>query len=157
VRINPIATRRDKEFNAADNVVWLTLEQHIQTHKLLFEINRNDYDRIAYELLGRMIGLEEAHRQLGIVANRGKVQSDSSNRMRSMANMSHEVTTETRRKIGLFRRGFRYSSDSILKMSLAQRGRAKPKIECPHCDRIGGFPQMKQHHFDNCKRITKCE
>ena len=27
----------------------------------------------------------------------------------------------------------------------------KAKVECPHCFKIGGFPQMKQWHFDNCK------
>lgn len=29
----------------------------------------------------------------------------------------------------------------------------KRKIECPHCNKIGGIPQMKQWHFDNCKSI----
>ena len=27
----------------------------------------------------------------------------------------------------------------------------KPKITCPHCNKIGGLPQMKRWHFDNCK------
>ena len=27
----------------------------------------------------------------------------------------------------------------------------KPIIECPHCNKTGGLPQMKQWHFDNCK------
>lgn len=27
----------------------------------------------------------------------------------------------------------------------------KPKLKCPHCEKIGGAPQMKRHHFDNCK------
>ena len=27
----------------------------------------------------------------------------------------------------------------------------KPIIECPHCNKAGGLPQMKQWHFDNCK------
>ena len=27
----------------------------------------------------------------------------------------------------------------------------KPIVECPHCNKIGGLPQMKQWHFTNCK------
>ena len=30
----------------------------------------------------------------------------------------------------------------------------KPIVECPHCDKTGGLPQMKQWHFDNCKLIN---
>ena len=44
-----------------------------------------------------------------------------------------------------------HSDETKLKMSLAKVGIAKPKIECPHCHKIGGLPQMKQWHFDNCK------
>ena len=31
----------------------------------------------------------------------------------------------------------------------------KPKVECPHCNKIGGLPQMKQYHFDKCKTLGK--
>jgi hypothetical protein len=27
----------------------------------------------------------------------------------------------------------------------------KIKLTCPHCGKIGPMPQMKRHHFDNCK------
>jgi len=26
-----------------------------------------------------------------------------------------------------------------------------PKVECPHCKKIGGRNQMKRYHFENCK------
>jgi hypothetical protein len=26
--------------------------------------------------------------------------------------------------------------------------------ECPHCNKSGGEPQMKQWHFDNCKEYV---
>lgn len=44
------------------------------------------------------------------------------------------------------------------KVSLALKGRpahnkGKPqeRISCPHCNKQGGLPQMKQWHFDKCK------
>lgn len=36
-RINPNATRHNRDFNAPDNVVWLALDQHIEAHKRLAE------------------------------------------------------------------------------------------------------------------------
>lgn len=37
-------------------------------------------------------------------------------------------------------------------ISAAKKGIAKLKVVCPHCGVIGGEPQMKQWHFNNCKR-----
>jgi len=31
----------------------------------------------------------------------------------------------------------------------------KPKVECPHCNKIGGLPQMKQYHFEKCKMLRE--
>lgn len=44
-----------------------------------------------------------------------------------------------------------HSEETKQKMSLAKKGKPKPKITCPHCGKIGGKPAMKQWHFDNCK------
>lgn len=37
------------------------------------------------------------------------------------------------------------------KMSEIKKGKPKPKLKCPHCGKIGGYPQMIQWHFDKCK------
>ncbi len=37
----------------------------------------------------------------------------------------------------------------------ALKGRSREKATCPHCAKVGGGPQMKQWHFDNCKKRTK--
>lgn len=31
------------------------------------------------------------------------------------------------------------------------KGRMRPQVTCPYCNKTGGAPQMKQWHFDNCK------
>jgi len=36
-------------------------------------------------------------------------------------------------------------------ISKSNSGKEKQKIMCPHCKKIGGIPQMKQWHFNNCK------
>jgi hypothetical protein len=43
------------------------------------------------------------------------------------------------------------SEETKLKQSLASRGRKKPTISCPHCNKIGGVSPMNRWHFDNCK------
>jgi len=55
-----------------------------------------------------------------------------------------------RRGIATFT-GKKHSMESLKKMSLAQKGVPKPKVKCPHCEKIGGYPQMKQYHFEKCK------
>lgn len=74
-RINPKDKRTNKAFNAPDNVVELTLEQHIQAHELLFEINGSKLDHIATATMRGQIGKEEAIRLAGLVANVGKKRS----------------------------------------------------------------------------------
>jgi hypothetical protein len=64
IRINPRATRRDKDFNSEINRVDLTVEQHALAHKYLYELNGYEYDRIAYEGLLKFISHEEVVRRV---------------------------------------------------------------------------------------------
>jgi len=38
---------------------------------------------------------------------------------------------------------------------LRLKGVSKPLLKCPHCDKVGGRPQMIQWHFDNCPVLGK--
>ena len=38
-------------------------------------------------------------------------------------------------------------------ISKSKIGKPKEKLQCPHCKKIGGSPQMKQWHFENCSSI----
>jgi hypothetical protein len=58
-------------FNRLDNLVELTTEQHAQVHELLFELNGNQFDKIAFRAIRGMIGKEEANKQASSVANKG--------------------------------------------------------------------------------------
>jgi hypothetical protein len=44
------------------------------------------------------------------------------------------------------------SKETIEKMKKSQKN--KPKIRCPHCDKIGDESNMRRWHFDNCKVFT---
>lgn len=58
---------------------------------------------------------------------------------------------ETKKKISDGNRNKKVSSESREKISQATKGIPKQKIMCPYCEIIGGEPQMKRWHFDNCK------
>lgn len=35
----------------------------------------------------------------------------------------------------------------------AKLRKPKERVECPHCNKIGGKPSMKRYHFDNCRKL----
>ena len=57
-------------------------------------------------------------------------------------NTGRIASASTREKIGASKRG----------RTIATRGVPRQKIECPHCEKIGGISQMKRWHFENCKK-----
>jgi group I intron endonuclease len=68
---------------------------------------------------------------------------------------------ETKKKIADAQRGdkaYWYGKTlpdiSKAKISAALKGKSKKILECPHCQKNGGEPQMKRWHFDNCTVFT---
>ena len=45
-----------------------------------------------------------------------------------------------------------HSAESNQQRSDTLTGTTQPKVECPHCGKIGGAGPMKRWHFDNCKK-----
>ena len=43
------------------------------------------------------------------------------------------------------------SEETKKQISKTASGVPKPKLTCPYCYMIGGAPQMKRYHFENCK------
>lgn len=74
--------------NAPDNLVVLTLEQHIEIHKRYGEEGSGG-DQAAYLLMTKAVGAEEIFRQLNVEAhkgttyNRGRKHSEEHNRAKS--------------------------------------------------------------------------
>lgn len=133
-RINSKATRHDKEFNAPDNVVWLTIEQHIQAHQLLWELHGSEWDRIAYLRLSDQIGHEEAARlasSLNGLSNIGRKRTREQNQVRSRAMMGNKIGLGNNNTLG---RKFTYT-----------------RVECPNCGTFGGLNMMHRYHFERCK------
>lgn len=150
-RINPKANRRDKDFNALDNVVWLTLDQHIQVHWLLYERNGSEFDRLAARGLSGHIGKEDLRRLVNSFAHIGNT------------NAKGNRTDEFKQRVSIHNIGNHRAlgckhpprtKEYKLQKSASLKGiplGPSPKVSCPHCQIVGGINTMKRWHFDNCK------
>jgi hypothetical protein len=63
-------------------------------------------------------------------------------------------TEETKALMSSQRVGKIPSESTILAARLANTGKKRPTVTCPHCDKSGGVGSMHQHHFDKCKFKT---
>lgn len=114
--------------------------------------------------------MSEATKQKIRAANTGKTLSAEARAKVSAATLGRKESAETRLKKSIAlsgRIGPKQSAESRLKRSLAlkgkpksetmrkrlseaRRGKVQPKLTCPHCNKLGGAPNMKRWHFDNC-------
>lgn len=129
-RINPKATRRDLNFNAPDNYVWLTTEQHAQVHQLLFELYQNEFDRIAYQTISGQIGKEEATRLAGIVAHTGTKHSAKTRALMSLSRTGLKHPPEFGAAITLRQTGTKHSLERCAAISAAKKGKPLPALNC---------------------------
>jgi hypothetical protein len=112
--------------------------------------------------------MSESHRGYQSEESKQKISKANSGKNNGMFGTT--ASEETRRKMSEaqlnskhirgFTKGFTpwnvgktLSNETKLKISNKLKGISQPKIQCPYCEKIGGLPQMKQWHFDNCKNI----
>jgi len=87
------------------NLIELTIEEHANAHRLLYEQYGRMEDKLAWMGLSGQIGKDEILRQIAM-AQKGKKKPEGFGE-----------------KISAFRKAFKYSEESKLKMSLAKRGK----------------------------------
>ena len=119
--------------------------------------------KISESLKGRSLPLEIIKKMSD--AKIGKVLSTETKEKIRNSLLGQTLTDERKRKISKKVKerlldktnhsmyGKSHSEETKQKMSLAQRGIKKRTLECPHCGKVGGEPQMKQWHFDKCKLL----
>jgi hypothetical protein len=76
--------------------------------------------------------------------------SDETKAKISVASKARTHSAETKAKIGAASKGRTHSTEAKAKLSAASK--AKPKVQCPHCQKIGSVWNMKRWHFDNCRQ-----
>jgi hypothetical protein len=91
-------------------------------------------------------------------ANRGKVRTEEQRVKNRLARLGKKDSEETKQKKRDALKGRKITwslnattTEANEKRSKSMTGKPKPKLQCPHCGKEGGAPQMNQWHFNNCK------
>tara|TARA_E500000318_G_C3501943_1_gene188737 strand:- start:84 stop:617 length:534 start_codon:yes stop_codon:yes gene_type:complete len=149
----------------SSNLVRLTVEEHAEAHKLLFEKHGRWQDKIAWMSLSGQIGKEEARILSVKEANTGRKQNEEHIRKR-MASLQEYIkkyggptlgkklppaSEERKRKIGDANRGrpskhkgVKRSESTKKKMSEAAKNR--PTAKCPKCGKEQQVQSISRNH-----------
>jgi hypothetical protein len=95
-------------------------------------------EKISKSMSGRTKN-EETKRKIG----------EATKKYRQKHKFTH--SQETKEKLRKSHTGQIKNEETKRKIGDSLRGKKKQKVTCPHCFKVGGIPQMKQWHFDNCK------
>ena len=140
------------------NIVKLTVEEHAEAHRILYEEHNRWQDYIAWKALSGQISVAEAIKETQRLANLGKKHTEETKEKIRKARAKQVITEETKQKMSAVRKRIKIDWDTKsttpeanLKRSMTMSGKKKPLVRCPHCGKEGGHPTMKQWHFDNCK------
>lgn len=144
-----------------DNLVSLSIEDHAEAHRILYEEHGNQFDYIAWKTLSGQITSDEARRLAVSFALKGKPKSDEQRRKMSIARKARGgITTgmtlpmaseERKKKISEANKGKAYrgigwsaSEETKKKMSLAMQN--LPKIPCPKCGKEMTKANISRYH-----------
>ena len=107
----------------SSNLVELTVEEHAEAHRILFEQHGHWEDYIAWQGLSGRIGKEEIIRNVSRLANLGKTMSESSKEKISKASSGRLHTEESKRKMSLLATGKKPSEETRKKLKESHLGK----------------------------------
>jgi hypothetical protein len=109
------------------------------------------------------VPLTDEHKSKLSKALKGKTRTAEQKKNISNAYFSSVAKQEALAKVHESKRGKALSDEHKQLLSSKLKGKKRseeaciamrkprPKLTCPHCNKIGGSSQMKRYHFDNCK------
>jgi hypothetical protein len=139
--INP---RHNDGGNEAENLILLTVEEHAEAHKKLYEQYGRVQDLIAYKALSGKCNSSEA-RRLARVAVANSMWTDDRREKAREANKRARVANKLS-NIGDIMRDTEFSEEHKRKLSEAAISRAK--VECPFCGVSATKQTISRHHGD---------
>jgi len=128
-----------KGVNAIDNLVDLTIEQHTEAHKRMAD-DGSPYDQIAYRMMTKQIGKEEAIKLAGRLANTGK--KFSTEARKRMSESAKGLRIGNQNAAG-YKHTEEWKKESSQRMTGRIRGSYKP--ETKHRKTFGKKRQYTQH------------
>lgn len=101
--------------------------------------------------------LTDAHKAKISKALKGRKQTDAEKLAHSLAMQGRIFSEEHKKNLSKSKKGKPLSEKARIANIVSHIGITyKQKIvECPHCNKSGGKPNMTRYHFDNCKYKIK--
>lgn len=113
------------------NIAELTVEQHAEAHKLLWEEYGNHKDYLAWQGLANLMDKDDIVRSLISYTHKGKKKSPEQIAKMKEARKNYSHSEETRLKIGQSSRGRTWPEESRKKKSEAMKGNTLRKGGAP--------------------------
>jgi len=136
--------------NHSDNLITLTVEEHAEAHRKLFEEHGRWEDKLAYRLLSGEIKAQDKIKEFRKIHSKWMSENNVSKREDVKEKIKAAWTPEKRAARSKLLRsilpGHKKSTTKNMKVP-------KPLLTCPHCHKIGGgHSNMYRWHFDNCSQ-----
>ena len=153
-----IIPRHMGEQDSAGNIVELTVAEHADAHRLLYEKYGHWQDHLAWKGLSGRISMEEAIREATSRTHKGKVVSEETKQKQSIAkrgdlNPMYGTVSPNAGKFGEDspRWGQKHTEEAKEKQSQAALNRKR--VDCPECGRTGILPGHlgRYHKNGKCK------
>lgn len=159
--IHHIIPRHMGGTNNPENLVELTVEEHAEAHRKLYEEHGHWQDHVAWKALSGQINSDEIRRLKTILTWTGRKHTEESKEKIREARSNQTMfprDEKTKKKISESLIGHPVSDDTKKKISektkgktKSNKGQPKRKIDCPHCGKTGAIAMMYRWHFNNCK------
>jgi hypothetical protein len=146
------------------NLIELTIEEHAEAHRKLYEEFGRVQDRRAWMGLAKMMTGEEIireiltspkseeHKRKISEAHKGKPKPWLIGTRNAAGNAGKPKSEEHKRKISEAHTGkIREPFSEEWKQALKDAQARQPIRTCPHCGITGKGANMTRYHFDNCK------
>lgn len=124
------------------NLIKLSIEEHAEAHKKLYEQFGRQEDYLAWKGLAGLIGKDELLKEVGNIRNL-KNKNPEKRLKNSLATKKQweegrGVLDQTRIRIATKQK---YGVENVRNL----------KVTCPHCHKVGQVVAFKRWHFDKCK------
>ena len=119
--------------NDPENLVYLTVEQHAEAHKKLYEEHGRWQDQIAHRMLSGQMSAYEATIDAIKKTQTGRVHSEKEKKLRSEYAKNRKWSLETKNKISCGNMGKKHTQETKLKIGLSHKGK---KLSTEHRNTI---------------------
>ena len=152
--------------NDPSNLIELTVEEHAEAHRKLYEEYRRPQDKRAWLGLAKIMTGEEIikeiltspkseeHKRKISEAHKGKPKPWLIGTRNGAGNAGKPKSEEHKRKIAKAHTGkVRGEFSEEWKQALKDAQASQPIRTCPHCGVTGKGANMTRYHFDKCKKV----